>query len=118
MSNARHHKIDSDQPTVYQLRLKGHLGPQWADWFGGLSITSADNSDTLLTGPVTDQAALHALLKRVLDLGMTLVSVGPVQPDAADPSKGEEPVQQGCAERRLASASLIARRAPRRRGSI
>ena len=51
MSNARHHKIDSDQPTVYQLRLKGHLGPQWADWFGGLAITSADNSDTLLTGP-------------------------------------------------------------------
>jgi len=89
MSNARHHKIDSDQPTVYQLRLRGHLGPQWADWFGGLSITSADNSDTLLTGPVTDQAALHALLKRVRDLGMTLVSVGPVEPAPADPSDGE-----------------------------
>jgi hypothetical protein len=66
---------DPSQPEVYQIRIKGHLGPQWADWFGGLSITLEDNGDTVLTGPVVDQAALHGLLKKVRDLGMPLVSV-------------------------------------------
>ena len=46
------------------MRLKGHLGVQWADWFEGLTITLAADGDTLLTGPVVDQAALHGLLKR------------------------------------------------------
>ena len=66
---------DPCQPVVYQIRIKGHLGPQWADWFGGLTITLEDNGDTLLTGSVIDQAALHGLLKKVRDLGMPLVSV-------------------------------------------
>jgi hypothetical protein len=64
-----------DQPTGYQIRVKGHLGSQWTDWFGGLTVTLEDNGDTLLTGPVIDQAALHGLLKKVRDLGMPLVSV-------------------------------------------
>jgi hypothetical protein len=68
-------KSDPGQPEVYQIRIKGHLGPQWADRFGGLSITLEDNGDTVLTGPVTDQAALHGLLKKVRDLGMPLLSV-------------------------------------------
>lgn len=71
--------IDSSQPTIYQIKIEGHLGRQWTDWFGGLTITLDDNGDTLLTGPVTDQAALHGLLKKVRDLGMSLVSVNPVQ---------------------------------------
>ena len=58
-----------------QIRLKGHLDGRWGDWFGGLTITLEDNGDTLLTGPVVDQAALHGLLKRVRDLGMPLLSV-------------------------------------------
>ena len=66
---------------VYQIRIKGHLGCQWADWFGGLTITLEEDGDTLLTGPVVDQAALHGLLKKVRDLGMPLVSVSPVEPD-------------------------------------
>jgi hypothetical protein len=65
---------------VYQIRLKGHLGSQWTDWFEGLTISLEDNGDTLLTGPVVDQAALHGLLKKVRDLGMPLVSVSPVEP--------------------------------------
>jgi hypothetical protein len=65
---------------VYQIRLKGHLGTAWADWFAGLTITLEDNGDTLLTGPVVDQAALHGLLKQVRDLGMPLISVSPVEP--------------------------------------
>ena len=68
-------KIDPSQPTVYQIRVKGHLGSQWTDWFGGLTITTAENGETLLTGAVVDQAALHGLLKKVRDLGMPLVSV-------------------------------------------
>ena len=68
------------QPMVYQIRLKGHLGCQWTDWFGGLTITLEEDGDTLLTGPVVDQAALHGVLKKVRDLGMPLVSVSPVEP--------------------------------------
>jgi hypothetical protein len=63
---------------VYQIRIKGHLGCQWTDWFGGLAITLEDNGDTLLTGLVTDQAALHGLLRKIRDVGMPLVSVSPV----------------------------------------
>jgi hypothetical protein len=63
---------------VYQIRLKGHLGRQWTDWFDGLTITLEDNGDTLLTGPVADQAALHGLLKKVRDLGLTLLSLNQV----------------------------------------
>jgi hypothetical protein len=68
------------QPTVYQIRLKGHLDTQWTDWFDGLTITLEEGGDTLLTGPVIDQAALHGLLKKVRDLGMPLISVSPVDP--------------------------------------
>jgi hypothetical protein len=78
MSNKLNSETDPGQPIVYQIRLKGHLGCQWTDWFGGLSITLEDNGNTLLTGPVVDQAALHGLLKKVRDLGMPLISVNHV----------------------------------------
>ena len=80
MSNKCNPKTDSSLPVVYQIRLKGHLGQQWMDWFEGLTITLEENGDTLLTGPVVDQAALHGLLKKVRDLGLPLVSVSPVEP--------------------------------------
>ena len=66
---------DRHEPELYEIRIKGHLDNRWAHWFGGLTITLEDNGDTLLTGPVIDQAALHGLLKKVRDLGMPLVSV-------------------------------------------
>ena len=69
-------------PKLYQIRVKGHLGCQWTEWFDDLTITLQDNGDTLLTGPVVDQAALHGLLKKVRDLGMSLLSVNPVEPGA------------------------------------
>src|SRR5438067_5821087 len=81
MSNEINSEIDPGQPTVYQIRLKGHLGRQWTDWFEGLAITLEDNGDMVLTGSVVDQAALHGLLKKVRDLGMPLVSVMRVKPD-------------------------------------
>ena len=81
MSNELEPKTNSDQPVIYQIRLKGQLDSHWTDWFGGLSITLEENGDTLLTGPVVDQAALHGLLKKVRDLGMPLVSVCQIQPN-------------------------------------
>lgn len=79
MSNQPTTKTDQSQPLVYQIRLQGHLGPQWADWFGGLNITLMDSGDTLITGPVADQAALYGLLRKVRDVGLVLLSVHSVQ---------------------------------------
>jgi hypothetical protein len=85
----RNPRTDATQPTVYQIRIQGHLGSQWTEWFGGLALTLEDNGDTLLTGPVADQAALHGLLKRVRDLGIPLISVSPVDADDTDASDAE-----------------------------
>lgn len=78
MSNEYETQTDWPQPIIYQIRLKGHLDRQWADWFEGLTITLADNGETLLTGPVIDQPALHGLLKKVRDLGIPLISINPL----------------------------------------
>ena len=71
---------------VYQIRIKGHLGREWTDWFGGLAITLEDNGETLLSGPVVDQAALHGVLRKVRDVAMPLISVICVRPGQADAS--------------------------------
>jgi hypothetical protein len=71
-------QADSSQAMAYQIRIAGQLGSRWEDWFEGLAIT-LDGGDTVITGPVVDQAALHGLLKRVRDLGMPLISVSPVE---------------------------------------
>lgn len=77
---------DATHPMDYQIRLKGHLGPQWREWFEGVTITLEDNGNTVLSGPVVDQAALHGLLKKVRDLGMPLISVSRVEAGHADAS--------------------------------
>jgi hypothetical protein len=69
-----------DLPMVYQIRLQGHLSPKWTAWFGGMTITLEEGGETLLTGPVVDQAALHGLLRKVRDLGMPLISAIRVKP--------------------------------------
>ena len=73
-----------DQVQRYEIRIKGHLDKRWAEWFEGLVITLEENGDTLLTGPVVDQAGLHGLLKTVRDLGLPLLSVSSVKPGPAD----------------------------------
>ncbi len=66
---------------IYQIRIVGFLDRQWTDWFDGMAISPTEDGDTVLTGPVEDQAALHGLLKKVRNAGMSLVSVVPVEPD-------------------------------------
>ena len=76
----------ADQPTVYHIRIKGHLGQQWMGWFDGLTITPEEGGNTLLTGAVVDQAALHGILRKVRDLGMPLLSVNSVGASSQDAS--------------------------------
>jgi hypothetical protein len=73
-----------DEPRTYEIRIKGHLDDKWADWFEGLTLTRADNGETLLRGSVVDQAALHGVLKKVRDLSLPLVSVIQVDPNQAN----------------------------------
>jgi hypothetical protein len=75
---------DPDHPMVYQIRIKGHLGREWTDWFEGLTITMEDNGETLLTGLAVDQAALFGLLRKVRDVDLPLLSVSPVEPGQAE----------------------------------
>ena len=78
---------DHHEPGRYEIRLKGHLDQRWAERFEGLSFTHARAGTTILAGPVVDQAALHALLSTVRDLGLPLLSVihvGPKQADVPD----------------------------------
>lgn len=84
MPNAHHSKPESDQPLVYQIKLEGQLGRQWADWFGSVSIALDEHGDTVLTGQVVDQAALYGLLRKVRDLGLPLLSVIRLKPGPAD----------------------------------
>lgn len=90
MSNELNPKTNPGQPVVYQIRIEGHLGCEWADWFGGLTVTLEEDGDTLLTGPIVDQAALYGLLKKVRDLGMPLVSVVQVQFNETHPYRSKK----------------------------
>ena len=87
MINDPKQKPDPGKPVVYQIKIDGHLGDQWANSFGGLAITLEETGYTLLTGPVVDQAALFGLLKKVRDLGMPLVSVNRIEPGKPDASE-------------------------------
>lgn len=86
MSNQLNPEFAPNQPLIYQIRLKGHLGQQWAAAFEGLTLTWEENGDMLLTGPVTDQAALYGLLRKVRDLGLPLLEITRLNPNQADTS--------------------------------
>ena len=73
MTNKPNPITDPGQPILYEIRIKGHLSDEWTDWFEGMTITLEENGNTVLTGPVADQAALFGLLKKVRDLGLPLV---------------------------------------------
>jgi hypothetical protein len=82
MSNESNSNSEKAQPMIYQIRIKGHLDRKWADWFSGLSITLQASGETLLTGPVLDQAMLYGLLRKVRDAGLPLVAVIRIEPGA------------------------------------
>jgi len=86
MSPATHRSTDPGNAMTYRIRVKGRLGARWEAWFDGMTLVTAANGDTLLTGPVVDQAALHGVLAKVRDLGLPLLSIerldpGPEQPE-------------------------------------
>ena len=89
MTSEQDPKPDEDRSLIYQIRIKGHLGPQWTDWFDGLTITLEEDGSTLLRGPVVDQSALHGILKKVRDLGLPLLSVHTDGPGAPEPPEVE-----------------------------
>lgn len=97
MSNDPKYKTDPSQPMVFQIRIEGHLGDQWAGRLGELTITPEENGDTLLTGPIADQAALFGLLKKVRNLGMPLVSLQRIEPrpDVSSTSLEKEKRNEG-----------------------
>jgi hypothetical protein len=70
----------SSQPRYYLIWVEGHLGPGWSEWFAGMTLTHTDTGNTLLSGPVVDQAALHGLLAKIRDLNLTLVGLEQVDP--------------------------------------
>ena len=91
---------DYEEPGLYEICIRGHLTDEWANWFDGLTITLEENGHTLLTGPVTDQAALHGLLRKVRDLGLPLLSVNRLKPDQADTPGAKQTIEPGYPERR------------------
>ena len=77
----------SSNIQVYEIRLQGQLEARWQAWFDGLSISLDEHGNTLLSGPLADQAALHGLLKKVRDLGLPLLSVNQVQINQTNQNK-------------------------------
>ena len=84
MTDEQKSNPEANQQTVYQFRIKGHLGQQWLNWFEGLTATLEEAGNTLLSGTVVDQSALHGILKKIRDLGMPLLSMNLIDSNPAD----------------------------------
>jgi len=80
---------EQTSPTIYQIRIVGHLDEGWSDWFEGLQIEPHSHGETCITGPVADQAALHGILNRIFDLGLALISVRRIDTPQDGPIPGE-----------------------------
>lgn len=75
---------------IYQIVVKGHLDSEWSDWFEGLTIALLDNGETILSGPVVDQAALHGVLIKIRDLGLPLLSLARIETGSNPLTRQEE----------------------------
>lgn len=95
MSETERLSEEYDDPRLYEIRIRGHLPDRWSHWFNGLNITLEANGNTLLTGPVVDESALHGLLRKVRDLGLPLLSVNRVNPNQGDTPHIKQELNQG-----------------------
>ena len=77
-------------PHYYEIKIRGHLDQRWSDWLAGLKLTHLEGDETLLSGQLPDQAALHGLLERIRDLNLTLISVSRGDPSTQDSDKEEK----------------------------
>jgi len=77
--NLNRQNTGKDQSSIYEIRIKGHLDRDWSDWFEGMRITLEDDGNTLISGPVMDQASLYGLLKRVHQIGLQLISINEIE---------------------------------------
>jgi len=80
----RHPTAASAGPAPYEIRVSGHLDDRWSAWFDGMTLAAEADGTTVIRGTVVDQAALHGLLQRLRDLGVTLLSLAPLVPASAD----------------------------------
>jgi hypothetical protein len=74
----------NDTPRTYEIRVEGHLGKSWSEWFEGMSIRHEETGETVLSGRVADQAALHGVLMRIRDLRLPLVTVKRLEETSAE----------------------------------
>ena len=84
--------------NTYHIRLKGHLAHHWSDWFEGMTISNEPNGEVHLCGPLADQAALHGVLIKIRDLGLPLIGVCQVAPNAPAPEQHGEAGDQTTSE--------------------
>ena len=80
--NENSERIQTEEGELYEIKLKGHLDEHWSEWFDNLAIAYDEHDNTILAGPVADQSELHGLLKKVHDLGLSLISVTRVESDS------------------------------------
>ena len=89
MEDKNHTPSGQIHDDIIQIRVRGHLSHEWAEWFEGLTITLEAKGNTLLTGPVVDQSALHGFLKKIRDLGLPLLSVNRFESNTTDITSGK-----------------------------
>jgi hypothetical protein len=83
-----------DEPAHYIIRIEGHIGASWAPWFEGLEIRHEGSGETVLSGTLVDQTALHGVLMRIRDLGLPLVAVSRLR-EAADQEPDARTIEEG-----------------------
>ncbi len=85
---------DTDRHPCYVVRVRGRLGPHWSTWLG-MDVDPRDDGTTVLRGPLVDQAALHGLLTKLRDVGVGVVALAEIAPDAPTPEERQLPDQEG-----------------------
>ena len=79
---------------AYRIVIKGHLDSEWSEWFDGLTITPVDSGETILTGPIVDQTALHGVLIKIRDLGLPLLRLSRIEPESENESSPIVPQEE------------------------